>query len=99
MVAKSSSVRTTSAASRATSVPVRPMATPMWASRSAGASFTPSQHKHEGDDREAECKKGSSKPLELEGERRRAGLRFAQKLVFTQAGFVVSNRRDVRHTA
>ena len=42
MVAKSSSVRTISAASLATSVPARPMATPMSALRSAGASLTPS---------------------------------------------------------
>ena len=42
MVAKLSSAMTMSAASRATSVPSLPMATPMWASRSAGASFTPS---------------------------------------------------------
>ena len=42
MVAKSSSSSTRSAASRATSVPCAPIATPMSASRSAGASFTPS---------------------------------------------------------
>ena len=42
MVAKLSSVSTMVAASRATSVPERPMATPMSARRSAGASFTPS---------------------------------------------------------
>ncbi len=42
MLEKSSSVITRSAASRATSVPLRPMATPMLAARSAGASFTPS---------------------------------------------------------
>src|SRR3954447_10275751 len=41
-VAKSSSVSTTVAASRATSVPPRPMATPMSAWRRAGASLTPS---------------------------------------------------------
>ena len=40
--AKLSSAITMSAASRATSVPPLPMATPMAASRSAGASFTPS---------------------------------------------------------
>ena len=42
MVAKLSSVRIIVAASRATSVPERPMATPMSARRSAGASLTPS---------------------------------------------------------
>ena len=42
MEAKSSSVRTMSAASLATSVPVMPMATPMSACLSAGASLTPS---------------------------------------------------------
>ncbi len=42
MLAKWSSASTTSEASRATSVPVRPMAMPMWASFNAGASFTPS---------------------------------------------------------
>ena len=42
MVAKLSSVRIMSAASRATSVPLSPIATPMSALRSAGASFTPS---------------------------------------------------------
>ena len=42
MVAKLSSVRTIVAASRATSVPDRPIATPMSARRSAGASLTPS---------------------------------------------------------
>src|SRR5881397_1179645 len=42
MVAKLSSVSTTSAASLETSVPVIPMATPMSAVLSAGASFTPS---------------------------------------------------------
>ncbi len=42
MLAKLSSARTMSAASRVTAVPVRPMAIPMCASRSAGASFTPS---------------------------------------------------------
>ena len=42
MVAKSSSVSTMSAASLATSVPPWPMATPMSAWRSAGASLTPS---------------------------------------------------------
>ena len=41
-VAKLSSVSTMVAASRATSVPLRPMATPMSARRSAGASLTPS---------------------------------------------------------
>ena len=39
---KSSSVMTTAAASRATSVPRPPMATPMLAALSAGASLTPS---------------------------------------------------------
>jgi hypothetical protein len=39
---KSSSVSVIAAASRATSVPVRPIATPMSAFFSAGASFTPS---------------------------------------------------------
>ena len=42
MVAKLSSVSTIVAASRATSVPERPMATPMSARCKAGASFTPS---------------------------------------------------------
>src|ERR1039457_5194667 len=42
MVAKLSSVRIIVAASRATSVPERPIATPMSARRSAGASLTPS---------------------------------------------------------
>ena len=42
MVAKSSSVSTMSAASLATSVPPRPIATPMLACRNAGASLTPS---------------------------------------------------------
>ena len=42
IVAKSSSVRTTSAASRAASVPLRPIATPTSARRSAGVSLTPS---------------------------------------------------------
>ena len=42
MVAKLSSVSTIVEASRATSVPERPMATPMSARRSAGASLTPS---------------------------------------------------------
>ena len=42
MVAKLSSVSTRSAASFDTSVPVMPMATPMSADLSAGASFTPS---------------------------------------------------------
>ena len=42
MVAKLSSLSTRSAASRATSVPPRPIATPMLARRSAGASLTPS---------------------------------------------------------
>jgi hypothetical protein len=42
MVAKLSSASTISAASFAASVPVRPMATPMSARLSAGASFTPS---------------------------------------------------------
>src|SRR3989337_724640 len=42
MVAKLSSARTMSAASLLTSVPVMPMATPMSASLSAGASLTPS---------------------------------------------------------
>ena len=42
MVAKSSSVRTMSAASLATSVPPKPMATPMSACWRAGASLTPS---------------------------------------------------------
>ena len=42
MVAKLSSVSTIVDASRATSVPETPMATPMSARRSAGASFTPS---------------------------------------------------------
>ncbi len=42
IVAKSSSVSTMSAASLATSVPARPMATPMLAWRNAGASLTPS---------------------------------------------------------
>ena len=41
-VAKLSSVSTIVAASRATSVPLRPIAMPMSARRSAGASFTPS---------------------------------------------------------
>src|SRR6202011_4060553 len=41
-VAKLSSERTRSAASRATSAPVRPMATPIAAASSAGASLTPS---------------------------------------------------------
>jgi hypothetical protein len=40
--AKLSSVRTIVAASRATSVPLAPIATPMSALRSAGASLTPS---------------------------------------------------------
>ena len=39
---KASSSRTMSAASRATSVPRSPMAIPMWAALSAGASLTPS---------------------------------------------------------
>ena len=42
MVAKLSSVRTIVAASLVTSVPVTPIATPMSALRSAGASLTPS---------------------------------------------------------
>ena len=42
MVAKLSSARIMSAASFVTSVPVTPMATPMSADFSAGASFTPS---------------------------------------------------------
>ena len=42
MVAKLSSARTMSAASRDTSVPMRPIATPMSARLRAGASFTPS---------------------------------------------------------
>src|SRR5512147_1734601 len=42
MLAKLSSVRIMSEASRVTSVPPWPIATPMCASRSAGASFTPS---------------------------------------------------------
>ncbi len=42
MVAKLSSARTISEASLVTSVPVMPMATPMSALLSAGASFTPS---------------------------------------------------------
>jgi hypothetical protein len=42
MEAKSSSVRTMSAGSLATSVPLRPIATPMSARLSAGASLTPS---------------------------------------------------------
>ena len=42
MLAKLSSVRIIVALSRATSVPERPMATPMSALRSAGASLTPS---------------------------------------------------------
>ena len=42
MVAKLSSVRIITAASLETSVPVMPMATPMSAFLSAGASFTPS---------------------------------------------------------
>ena len=42
MLAKLSSARTMSDASRVTSVPLRPMAMPMCASRSAGASLTPS---------------------------------------------------------
>jgi hypothetical protein len=42
MVAKLSSVSTMVAASLATSVPERPMATPMSARRRAGASLTPS---------------------------------------------------------
>jgi hypothetical protein len=42
MEAKLSSVRVMSAASLLTSVPVMPMATPMSAFLSAGASFTPS---------------------------------------------------------
>ena len=42
IVAKLSSVRTMAAASFATSVPVTPMATPISACFSAGASFTPS---------------------------------------------------------
>ena len=42
MVAKLSSSSTMSAASLATSLPVMPMATPMWARFSAGASLTPS---------------------------------------------------------
>ena len=40
--AKLSSVSTRSAASRVTAVPPLPIAIPMWASRSAGASLTPS---------------------------------------------------------
>ena len=42
MLAKLSSMRMRSAASRATSVPATPMAMPTSAWRSAGASFTPS---------------------------------------------------------
>jgi hypothetical protein len=42
IVAKLSSLRTSSAASRATSVPDFPIATPIFAARSAGASLTPS---------------------------------------------------------
>ncbi len=42
MEANLSSVTISSAASRATSVPPRPIATPTWACRSAGASLTPS---------------------------------------------------------
>ena len=42
IVAKLSSARTMSAASFVTSVPVMPIATPMSAAFSAGASFTPS---------------------------------------------------------
>lgn len=42
MVAKLSSTRIISDASLLTSVPVRPMATPMSANLSAGASLTPS---------------------------------------------------------
>ncbi|OPY06022.1 MAG: hypothetical protein A4E67_01664 [Syntrophaceae bacterium PtaB.Bin038] len=42
MAAKLSSVTTMSEASFATSVPLRPMATPRWAARRAGASLTPS---------------------------------------------------------
>ena len=42
MVAKLSSLRTMSAASLATSVPLMPMATPMSACLRAGASLTPS---------------------------------------------------------
>jgi hypothetical protein len=42
MLANASSSSTRSAASRATSVPDRPIATPMLAWCSAGASFTPS---------------------------------------------------------
>ena len=42
MVAKLSSVRIITAASFETSVPVIPIATPMSAALSAGASFTPS---------------------------------------------------------
>ena len=42
MLAKLSSASTMSEASRVTSVPVTPIAIPMWASRRAGASFTPS---------------------------------------------------------
>ena len=42
MVAKLSSASTIAAASRETSVPLRPMAMPMSAALSAGASFTPS---------------------------------------------------------
>ena len=42
IVRKSSSASTMSAASFATSVPLRPIATPMSAALSAGASFTPS---------------------------------------------------------
>ncbi|TVQ60809.1 MAG: hypothetical protein EA379_07475 [Phycisphaerales bacterium] len=41
-MAKLSSVSTISLASRATSVPLLPIAAPMWADFSAGASFTPS---------------------------------------------------------
>ena len=42
MLAKLSSASTMSDASRVTSVPLRPIAMPMCASRSAGASLTPS---------------------------------------------------------
>ncbi|HEX8108961.1 MAG TPA: hypothetical protein VF516_14615, partial [Kofleriaceae bacterium] len=42
MVAKLSSASTMSDTSRVTSVPVLPIAIPTWASRSAGASLTPS---------------------------------------------------------
>ena len=42
MRAKSSSSSTSDAASRATSVPRPPMATPIWAALSEGASLTPS---------------------------------------------------------